>query len=767
MAYKYGVGLRPASALHRDHDNGGSSTTEPRFIHAMPLPLEAHIESGTTQQAPAPSLRPRLDRANWPVAVLALMMFVVPAVGVPSELMLQDTLKSALVAFGVLIAALVFFWQQRNRTKPLLWHGLVWLPLALMVYALGSMAWSHTYLAGVEAIRWFLLSLLLWLGLNTITRENLPLLVWGIHGGAVVASLWAALQFWFDFGFFPQGPMPASTFINRNFFAEYAVSALPFSVYLLANLRASRWLALVALSLALNVVALMMTGTRSALIALLVLVPVAALILIRYRRQFAFTDWSRGQQALVGLVIVAGVWGLGSVPSGNVKITQENTGSTALERTFLRAASMTEGKEYTERSFSIRATMWKATARMMMAHPWTGVGAGAWEVQIPLYQRIGEGMETDYYAHNEFLQLLSEYGVVVGGLFIAVLLAYLLIAAGKTWRLQGADLVEAPLRALTLASLLTLLIVSNAGFAWRLASTGALLALGLAILAGSDARLRVREVFFAGVLGWRPAFSWAMLASLLCCIVLAVYITERVTEAEYKIVRAIKLTFYAAKSKISDPALSAAQTRQLLHDIRQGIAINPHYRKLTPMVADNLAASGDWANAVWIWESMAASRPNVTTIWIDIARAYMQMSQYDRATVALQHAQALDREAPGLRTLEIVLLSRTGREAQAVHLLTDYFDKGRYDYGLAQAGYELGIKTQSWPLAIRALELRNQTWPEQAADGYLRLGKIYADPAVNDDDKALAAFRAGLQVVPPEQKNNFRSQVPEAYRTRL
>ena len=65
-----------------------------------------------------------------------------------------------------------------------------------MVYALISTAWSHTYLAGVEAIRWFLFSLILFLGLNTLTQIRITHLAWGIHIGAVVASLWAALQFW-------------------------------------------------------------------------------------------------------------------------------------------------------------------------------------------------------------------------------------------------------------------------------------------------------------------------------------------------------------------------------------------------------------------------------------------------------------------------------------------------------------------------------------------------------------------------------------------
>lgn len=709
-----------------------------------------------------------LDKSRgWPALVLGWMMFLVPALGFPGVLMLQDTLKSAVVAAGVLAAALWFFWQQRQRTAPLLWHGLIWLPVLLMAYALGSMVWSHTYLAAVEAVRWFVLSLLLWLGLNSVTRDQVPALAWGIHAGAAVASLWAALQFWLDLRLFPQAAVPASTFINRNFFAEYAVCALPFSVYVLATMRQSRWLGWAAASVALVVVATLMTGTRSALLALLVLAMVFPVILVRYRQQLAYSHWSPAHKLLVALVLAGGVLGLGSVPSGNPQVIAERAGATAWQHYASRAASMTDKREYAEGSFSTRALMWRATARMMMAHPLQGVGAGAWEVQIPLYQRAGESMETDYYAHNELLQLLSEYGLVVGGLFLAFLFAYLLIAAGKTWNLQGADRQEAPLRSLTLASLLALLIVSNAGFPWRLAGTGALFALSLALLAASDTRLGVRERLYATQLAWRPIFSQSVVAALLCCILLAAYITQQAMQAERKIVRAVQLSVAFERLALSDVKQSKTLKAQMLQSLREGMAINPHYRKLTTLVADRLAAAGDWENAVWIWETLAASRPYVAVIWANMARGYAQRNNNDRAMDALKHAQQLQPDEPGMNAMQVLLLYRTGHEAQATQTVNDLFDQGRYDYALVQAGYALGLQTHDWPMAIRSLELRNQTWPEQAADGYFRLGAIYADPALHDDAKALAAFRAGMQVVPPEQKDHFRNQVPGRYRSKL
>ena len=200
------------------------------------------------------ALPAEVQRSDWTVGIFALMMFLTPAIGVPNELMLQDTLKSIVVAFATVGAGLLFFWQQRNRREALRWHGLMWLPILLTVYALGSMVWSHTFLGGVEAIRWFLFSLMLWLGINTLSRERTPYLIEGIHWGAVVCSLWTVLQFYFDFTYFPQGPNPASTFVNRNFFAEFVVCTFPFSLYLLAQAKSTSRIALLAFTLGFNVV---------------------------------------------------------------------------------------------------------------------------------------------------------------------------------------------------------------------------------------------------------------------------------------------------------------------------------------------------------------------------------------------------------------------------------------------------------------------------------------------------------------------------------
>jgi O-antigen ligase len=726
---------------------------------AVATPAAATSAPGPLQGGTLPR-EPAAD--GWVMKLLALMIFLAPALGVPGEEMLQDTLKSIIVSFCTLAAALLFLLAQRRRAEPLRWHAVTWLPLLLAAYALGSMAWSHAYLAGVEAVRWFIFALIVWLGLNTFSRERLPALAWSIHAGALVASLWAVVQFWTGASLFPQGPIPSSTFLNRNFFAEFVVCTLPFGVLLLARARQGAAVVLLAASVGLLVVALLMTGTRAALLALwlqaLVVLPVIAW---RCRGQLAWAGWSRRLRWLAVAALAGTVLVLGVIPSGNPKIIEEGHGAAPLLRGFSRTQSI--GPK--DSSLGIRMILWRDTLNAIRAKPLTGVGAGAWESEIPLYQAEGAQLETDYYAHNEFLQLVAEYGLV-GWLFLLLLSAYLLRAFWRSWREPGpqAD-AERPWRAVFLCSLLALMVVSNIGFPWRLAATGALFALCLGGLAASDARLGFIGRLQARPLRWSPLVARAALAATTGCLALALFITHRAVESERKLVTAAKLALSISATDDPQDPRYAARKREMLQLVREGIALNPHYRKITPMVADELARWGDWANATWIWESVLASRPHVVAIISNAARGHASTGQPDKALAYLERARSLQPRAPSVRSLEVILLSRAGQEQLAMQRAREAMDAGIVDHDLVNAYFVLAWRAKDYPLARQVLERRMAQWPETHARGLVQMGITYAEQ--DDSAQAVSYFRQGLAAAKPQERLSLLQQVPQAYRAQL
>ena len=709
-----------------------------------------------------PPLPQEVERGDWTVAILAAMMFITPAIGVPNELMLQDTLKSIVAAFAAVGAGLLFFWQQRNRRDGLRWHAIMWLPLALMFYALGSMVWAHTFLGGVEAVRWFIFSLILWLGINTLSRGRTDYLLEGIHWGAVVASLWTVLQFFFDFTYFPQGPNPASTFVNRNFFAEFVVCTFPFSAYLLAQAKSSSRIALMAFTLGFNIVALMMTGTRGALTAMWVLLVIVPVIAVVCRKQFGFFKWDSGRRILACGVLMATIVTMGLIKSGNPKVIADRAYygdvTTAFDMAFKRTASIST----TDGSLGIRFIMWKATGDMIKARPLSGVGAGAWEAMQPLYQAAGSQLETDYYVHNEVLQLLAEYGLT-GWLFLLCLTGYLLTAAWKTLRNKTPDgLTEAPVRAIALASLLAFLIVSNIGFPWRLASTGCMFALCLALLAASDARLSIRGPAAAGRISWRPAYSQTLAVVMMVCLALTAYISQQAAATESKIVSAVKMALTVSQSGDYNNPKWDKTKKEMLTLARDGIAINTHYRKITPMIGDELAKWGDWKNAVWVWESVVLSRPYVVAMMSNIARGYSQIGNTEKALEFLARCEALQPKAVSVRSLKVILMSRSGKEPEAAVLAKQSIEDGIYDYDLLSAAHVLGMRKSDFDMAIQAMELRNKGWPQSKADGYFKLAQIYT-AYKKDDAKATAAYKSAVEATPEKDRDALRKQIPPQF----
>jgi O-antigen ligase len=762
MAKKKRVSLpKPASAHQGEpvywsaHDQG-----EPYFSGQNNASANSYGSANTspTGKSQLLAMPAELGAGDWTAIILALMLFIAPALGVPNELMLQDTLKSIIVAFMSLGAMLLMFYGQRNRREALRWHFAMWLPLLLCAYALGSMVWSHTYLAGVEAIRWFLFAVILWLVLNCASRERFPMLAWGVHLGAVAVALLGASQFWFDVRFIPQGPNPAATFVNRNFAAEFMSCTYVFSAFLIFSERRKGVLAFLAATTGLNLVYLMMCGTRSAYVGSSVAFVMVAVMAWRFRSRFSFRQWKADEIVVVLGVLFATVLALGSIKSGNPG--GEFVNVNAFERGFARAGQI----KLDDNTFNIRKVMWKATQNIIEKRPITGVGAGAWEVDIPLYQAEGAQLETDYYAHNEVLQLLGEYGLV-GWLFMLMLVAYTLTAAWRTlFNSSEESLNEGPIRAVALTSLLALMIVSNIGFPWRLAVTGAMFALCLGLLAASDARLGLRGLMSAGRLPWRPVFSKVAMGATIASLVLAAYISNLAAECEKKIVTAVKMALTISQAGNPNSPRNDKTKAEMLLLAREGIAINPHYRKITPMLGDELAKWGDWKNAVWVWESVVGSRPYVVAMMSNIARGKAQLGDIAGALVYLERAKKIQPKAISVRSLEVILLSRNGKEPEAFKLAKVAFAEKTLDLDMVNAAHVLGIRASDFKFAIEAMQVRNTMFPDQKVDGTLKIAAVMLNYQ-KDEPNATALYKEAYAA--SGNSPQVRAQIPPAIAAKL
>jgi tetratricopeptide (TPR) repeat protein len=247
--------------------------------------------------------------------------------------------------------------------------------------------------------------------------------------------------------------------------------------------------------------------------------------------------------------------------------------------------------------------------------------------------------------------------------------------------------------------------------------------------------------------------------------VLALVITQAAAESERKLVGAARIAVSITSSgNPADPRLAPLK-QEMLRLVREGIAINPHYRKITPIVADELARWGDWANATWIWDSVLTSRPYVVAIISNAARGYASMGRTDKALAYLERAKRIQPRAPAVRSLEVILLARNGDEARATRLAREAYDAGIRDYDLVNGYFMLAWRARDFALARQLLDERMRAWPESRPRGLMQLGLMATEQ--NQDERALRYFREGLAAAPPAQRAALVEEIPPALRARV
>jgi O-antigen ligase len=117
-----------------------------------------------------------------------------------------------------------------------------------------------------------------------------------------------------------------------------------------------------------------------------------------------------------------------------------------------------------------------------------------------------------------------------------------------------------------------------------------------------------------------------------------------------------------------------------------------------------------------------------------------------------------------VRSLEVILLSRTGKEAQALEKTRQAFADKAMDYDMMNSAYILGVRASDFKFAIDALTYRNQAVPAQAVDGWLKIGGIY-DQYLKDEAKAVEAYRKAYEA--GDKNQGLLTQIPSAYHGRI
>ena len=685
---------------------------------------------------------------------ILLLVMCLPAVGAPTFYILQDTLKSVISCLGALAIGVSL-----THKKSVYIPTLSMFPALLFLYALFSAIWSHTYLGLIEASRWFVLTIILVGAYNFYDTKDIPRLFRALVLGSSIAVFWCLLQYFFGLNPFPSAASPASTFVNRNFFAEYLILIIPCTTFLLHTTQSNTERNMLAILLGLQLSCIFMTGTRSALLALFICISIfIALALENYLKKSRKKYFSKSSIS----IFIATILLVGILPKHHSLDDLE--AKNALQTAITRTATLVRGETFDTLSVSARFEMWRASFSMITANPIFGVGSGAWEVHLPIYQNKNRDIEIDYYAHNEYLQLISENGLV-GAAALLILFCFIGQLFYSLLTLRGNGGVELALLTLC-SSLMMFLFVSGFGFPWRLATTGVL----FATLLGVASKYALADSIFSTRLEIKSTtlknfFSYFLLLLFLPATLISGAIAF---ESEYKLVEASRLAAIVTKSGLPNSPQMAFIKAESYRLASEGTQLNPHYRKLISVSADAFASWGDWDYAKRLWLPLSESRPYVVAILSNISRAYIEQGDTTQARLYLNRALLINPDSDALKGLEVILEAKSGRELQAATMARALLAKGNSNKDLVRAAYFLGLNTGDISLVIQALRAAILIWPEDAANGWLRLGNIYNSPQLQNTEEALDAYRKSLASSSSKyEAEMILQEIPVYFRNRL
>ena len=296
--------------------------------------------------------------------------------------------------------------------------------MAFLVTSVISSAFAINLWAAERALAISFAGAALFWSASALRRAGLvrPLLVAVTLAVVVGAGASLAQAYGLESEYFSLNRIPGGTFGNRNFVAHLCAIGLPVVVLVALTARSGFGSMLGALAMAIVAAALVLSRSRAAWLAVIVLfIPVGILALVTWRR------WCepRTLRRLIRLGVTAAIGALAAVFLPNH--LEWKSDSPYLE-------SATGLVNYKEGSGRGRLVQYTNSLHMTAAHPLLGVGPGNWPVAYPKYASLNvpsmsqqDGVTSNPWPSSDWIAFLSERGTIGFALLI-------LVMAGLFWR---------------------------------------------------------------------------------------------------------------------------------------------------------------------------------------------------------------------------------------------------------------------------------------------------------------------------------------------
>jgi len=312
-------------------------------------------------------------------------------------------------------------------------HPAGWMFVPFLVYALGNALWiaPARWLGWADWLRWAQMFAVFWVVLNGIRSSAARRVVlWTLVALGVVGVLLACYQKFVDADWLMLGQTLAPQYAGRatgsfgapNRFAALLLLVLPMSVLLAARARATAvervWWGWAAGVLGLGLV---LTVSRGAWIGLALAGTSWPLLNVRWR-------WRRRMLAMVAVAV------------GMIAVSAALYWASAEVRD--RATRL-----LIDRGDKARPAIWSGAWALLRDEPWTGTGAGSFNMLFERHRPEGFRDEPQW-AHNEYLNTLSDYGAIGGVLLLGAVVVVALgclraEARDERRRRRGVDAREA------------------------------------------------------------------------------------------------------------------------------------------------------------------------------------------------------------------------------------------------------------------------------------------------------------------------------------